>query len=205
MNYIFFDIDGTLHKEDIFLEFIQFSISKRLFNIVLFFPLILLFLLIYLVNNKGVFALNAILFLIFWGAKPNHVECMIDEFCCLFIQKMTLFKPVFDVLNNHLLNGDNIVLISGTPMALIEKIYPQFFENKNMTVIASITVKKYFSFYLEDRCIYKNKKVMLNKKFNRDVRFLCGYSDSLSDISILSLCENPYLVDKYGNINKMNV
>lgn len=29
MNYIFFDIDGTLHKEDIFFDFIQFSLKKE--------------------------------------------------------------------------------------------------------------------------------------------------------------------------------
>lgn len=204
MKYIFFDIDGTLHREDIFLEFIKFCISKRLFNLFILFPLIFLSFTLYLLNPKGKIALNCILFLIFLGINKKNIQNSIDEFCYYIPNKITPFNQVLDILENHLSNGDKVILISGTPVEFIKKIYPKFFNKKNITVIASITQKKYYSFYLKERCVHTNKKKMLNRFFNKEINFSYGYSDSLTDLPILNLCDKAYIIDKKGSLKKLH-
>ena len=71
MKYIFFDIDGTLHKEDIFFDFIQFSLKRRIINTVIFLPLLIVFGVCYFVQPKSKILLNIILFLIFLGSKKK--------------------------------------------------------------------------------------------------------------------------------------
>ena len=84
MNYVFFDIDGTLHKEDIFLEFIKCSIKERLLNSVIFLPIIFISFLIYLVNTKGKFGLNLILFFLFLGISESQLGTLTEKFCKSF-------------------------------------------------------------------------------------------------------------------------
>ena len=110
---------------------------------------------------------------------------------------MKVFKTILD---GHLKNGNKVVLISGTPLEFIEIIYPSYFKDDNMIIIASRTKFSFFSFFLDERCVFENKKNMLYKVFNTKIVFSNGYSDSLADLPILELCENAYIVDKNGNL-----
>lgn len=200
MNYVFFDMDGTLHKQDVFFDFIKYSITKRLINIVLFFPFIVFFTILYLINPKGKYALNGVLFFLFFGVKECELDKMIDSFCNKFLTYHTPFEYVKTILDNHVENGNKIILISGTPLEFIKIIYPDYFNSENIIVIASITKYSFFSFFLDERCVFKNKKNMLFEAFNEKILFSNGYSDSLADLPILELCENAYIVDKNGNL-----
>lgn len=198
MNYVFFDIDGTLHKEDIFLEFIKFSITKRLINFLVFSPLFLILFFLYIFNSKGKKVLNAILFLLFLGVSAEKLKIMIDVFCSKFLEKYTPFKEIDKILNNHIKNGNKIIMISGTPIDFINKIYPNYANNINIKIIASTTKNELFSFFLNERCVYKNKKNMLYNFYNQKINFSHGYSDSLTDSPILDLCDKAYIVNKNG-------
>ena len=204
MNYVFFDIDGTLHKEDIFLEFIKCSIKERLLNFVIFLPIIFISFLIYLVNTKGKFGLNLILFFLFLGISESQLGTLTEKFCKSFSLKMTPFDNALKQLEFHKANGDQVIFISGTPVEFIKQIYPSFFNTTNFEVIGSITRRNFGSFYLDERCIYKNKKKMLNNRFNAVLNFSYGYSDSLSDLPILTLCDKAYLVDKDGSMTSFD-
>ena len=204
MNYVFFDIDGTLHKEDIFFEFIKYSIKERLINFVIFLPIIFISFLLYLINKKGKLGLNFILFFLFFGISEKQLDILTEKFCKSFSQKMTSFDKPLKQLEFHKVNGDEVIFISGTPVEFIKQIYPNFFNTSNFEVIGSITCRKFFSFYLVERCIYKNKKTMLNNIFKADLNFSHGYSDSLSDLPILTLCDKAYLVDKDGSMTSFD-
>lgn len=204
MNYVFFDIDGTLHKEDIFLEFIKFSMKERLLNFVIFLPIIFISFLIYLSNTRGKFGLNLILFFLFVGISESKLDTLTETFCRSFSLKMTPFDNALRQLEYHKMNGDKVIFISGTPVEFIKKIYPSFFNTTNFQVIGSITRRKFGSFYLDERCIYNNKKTMLKTQFNTILNFSHGYSDSLSDLPILTLCDKAYLVNKDGSITSFD-
>lgn len=47
MKHIFFDLDGTLHKEDIEFAFMRFLLRKRILNLLIFLPIYPLALVIY--------------------------------------------------------------------------------------------------------------------------------------------------------------
>ena len=199
MNYVFFDIDGTLHKEDIFLEFLKFSLRKNLLNSILFFPILFTSSICYVINPRSKFPLNIILYFIFLGSSKKRIDYLINSFSKSFLSNFTQFKNIVDILELHLENENHIVLISGSPTEFIKKIYGDLYNNKNITVIGSETKKSLLSFFLKERCIYKNKRKMLEKKFQKKINFSHGYSDSLSDIPILELCKEAFIIQKDGS------
>lgn len=141
-----------------FLEFIKCSIKERLLNSVIFLPIIFISFLIYLVNTKGKFGLNLILFFLFLGISESQLGTLTEKFCKSFSLKMTPFDNALKQLEFHKANGDQVIFISGTPVEFIKQIYPSFFNTTNFEVIGSITRRNFGSFYLDERCIYKNKR-----------------------------------------------
>ena len=204
MKYIFFDIDGTLHKEDIFFDFIQFSLKRRIVNTVVFLPLLILFGLCYVIQPRSKIPLNIILFFIFLGSKKKKIKQMIECFCHFFLSYYTPFYDVTNLLEKHLNNGNHVVIISGSPMEFLKIIYPHFFKNQNITIIASKTQYALFSFFLKERCIFLNKKKMLDAYFKMDMEFYEGYSDSSMDMPILIRCKSAFWVDEVGHVKKIN-
>lgn len=200
MNYVFFDVDGTLHREDIFVAFIKFAISKRRFNFLIFLPMIAVSFILYLLNPKAKFPLNGILFLLFLGVSEYRLNFMIAEFCGHFKKNYTIFKNTNEKLQKHILDGSRVVIISGTPIELIAKIYPNYANDNNIDIIASIMKNQYFFYFLKERCIDNHKKTMLYHFYNKEVEFSHGYSDSLSDKPILELCREAYMVGKFGEL-----
>lgn len=200
MNYIFFDVDGTLHREDIFVAFIKFAISKRRFNCLIFLPMIAVSFILYSLKPKAKSPLNGILFLLFLGISEYRLNFIINEFCGHFKKNYTIFKNINEKLQKHILDGSRVVIISGTPVELIAKIYPNYANDSNIDIIASTMKKQYFSYFLKERCIDNHKKTMLYNYYDKNLVFSHGYSDSLSDKPILELCREAYMVGKFGEL-----
>lgn len=155
---------------------------------------------LYLLNPKAKFPLNGILFLLFLGVSEYRLNFMIAEFCGHFKKNYTIFKNTNEKLQKHILDGSRVVIISGTPIELIAKIYPNYANDNNIDIIASIMKNQYFFYFLKERCIDNHKKTMLYHFYNKEVEFSHGYSDSLSDKPILELCREAYMVGKFGEL-----
>lgn len=173
-------------------------------NTVIFLPLLIVSGLCYVIQPKSKKSLNIILFLIFLGLKKKKIKQMIECFCHFFLSYYTPFHDVTNILEKHLNNGNHVVIISGSPMEFLEIIYPHFFNNENITIIASKTQYALFSFFLKERCIFLNKKKMLDAYFKIEMAFYEGYSDSSMDLPILIRCRSAFLVDKVGRVEKIN-
>lgn len=195
MNNVFFDIDGTLHKEDIFFEFIKYSIFKKKIRVLLLLPIFLLSFIIYLLNKRSKIGINMILYALFFGAKNKEV--FISQFC----QQVRISKneKIFNILNSHIANGNIVFLISGTPEIFINYIYFDILEHKNVILIGSEISFGLNSMYLVNRCFFKKKLELLDQKTKTTVYFLEGYTDSKFDIPILERCSCKFFVLKNGD------
>ncbi|RKR70743.1 haloacid dehalogenase-like hydrolase [Otariodibacter oris] len=201
MKYIFFDIDGTLHKEDAFKAFIRYLIGKRWGNLVIFFPFILVGFLLHKMLPTGKFGINLVFFFLGIGSSLQKRGEYAEEFSSTFTYHP--FPDVVAKFSEYLNKGYHVVLISGSPKILIQHIYKEWLEHDNVTLIASEL--SLADFKLHSRCMAHHKLEMLDEHFQRAIYFEAGYSDSLSDLPVLTRCKFSFKVTEQGKIEPISI
>ncbi|OOH89355.1 hypothetical protein BMT54_06700 [Pasteurellaceae bacterium 15-036681] len=197
---IFFDLDGTLHKEDIFFSFILFLAKKRIFNTLILFPLLLQAVVLHLIFAKGKIGINLALFCLTLGTNQTKQKQFFTEFTQQF--KLTPFPKVMAELQQHLSQQKQIFLISGSPEPLIKPLYSELLTHRGVKLIGSQITHKSYAMRLSEHCYAENKVKMLDRFFPKTNGFEIGYSDSLSDKPIFERCRKVVLIDKNGKISK---
>lgn len=201
MNYIFFDLDGTLHQEDILKDYLYFMISHRTFFCLLLFPFFLTAILIYQCFSKKNWSLSLLYYLTHLGLTTKQQHELEQAFIQKFLAHYSPIQSMLKQLKQHLIANDHVFIISGSPQQLIEQIYPQFVECEKITIIGSETKHKWFSHMLTQRCFGMVKAEMLAQKCQHQMIDLdIGYSDSMTDLPLLKKCRWGYLVDKTGKL-----
>lgn len=203
-KFVFFDVDGTLHQQDLFLSLIQYTLKKRWLIGLLFLPLLLLGVLAYIIFNKHHIGLNIILYALFFGLTPSDINRIIDDFHQQFYPKLILHHKVLDRLYQHLHQGDVVFLISGSPTHILYKFYPSLINKPNIVLISSTLQPKYHSHLLYQRCYRHQKVIMADAHHQQKLYFRCGYSDSKDDLPIFERCLFTYWI-KNGDIIKNNI
>lgn len=118
MKTLFFDIDGTLHKEDILFDFIVFLYRKHWLKTLLCLPLILLGIILWKLGNNSNLGVNMLYFIACFGLSEQRYSHRVAEFAQRFKATYTPFVKVQAKLNHT----DRIFLISGSPVELIEAV-----------------------------------------------------------------------------------
>ncbi|MDO4697344.1 MAG: haloacid dehalogenase-like hydrolase [Pasteurellaceae bacterium] len=198
MKTLFFDIDGTLHKEDILFNFIVFLYRKHWLKTLLCLPLILLGIILWKLGNNSNLGVNMLYFIACFGLNEKGYRQAVAEFAQHFKATYTPFAQVQAKLNH----SDRIFLISGSPVELIQAVYPNLTQQPNVRLIGSISQAKWGSRYISERCYAEHKRVMLDREYP-NTQFDEGYSDSLKDLPILALCKQAFRVDKRGDIQPL--
>lgn len=196
MKHIFFDLDGTLHKEDILREFIKYLIKNRKLNLFFFFPLLPFAFLIYKILPTKKWSLNCLLFLITFGSSRLDTEQYLTHFKSVFIP--TALLNVQEVLKQHIEKQDKIWIISGSPVELIEIFYSDLLKHPQINLIGSHFTYKYRAILLKERCIAQDKVKMLDRKVHPQIQFDIGYSDNMSDLPIFRRCNQAVKISKDG-------
>ena len=198
-QFVFFDIDGTLHQQDLFLSFIGYTLKKRWLISLLLLPPTLLGVLIYFLFNRHSIGLNIILYAAFFGLTPPNINQLIDDFYHKFYPKLIIHHKVIDRLSHHLHQGDIVFLISGSPKEILHKFYQPLIHQPNIVLIASSLQPKYCSHILYERCYRHQKVIMADAYYQKTLYFRCGYSDSKDDLPIFERCLFTYWI-KNGDI-----
>lgn len=205
MNYIFFDLDGTLHQQDMLEDYLRFMVKNRFLWSILVSPFLFLSYVIYLCFSKKTWGLNPLFFVTHFGLSLQHKNKLAKEFKQLFLSEVMNISKMHQQMKQHIQAGDRIIIISGSLYELIDLIYPTLNQHQNIDVIASQTKKFLGSTILQSRCSGKNKVKLLDQKYaSHQIKFEMGYSDDLSDRPILKRCKWAYLVDKHGNLTLIN-
>ncbi|VFP79625.1 phosphatidylglycerophosphatase C [Candidatus Erwinia haradaeae] len=202
---VFFDLDGTLHKQDIFSSFIYWLLWRHPLNILLcglLLPLVGLGLLIY--GRATRWPISILLWSMTFGHRESVLLKREEQFTFWFSRRLTIFQKVHQQLIEYLQDEDvDIWLITGSPQSLVEKIYCNIILFKQVTLVASQMKRAYGGRVLFIRCVGKEKVFQLTKRIGHSLQLESGYSDSKQDDYLLFFCANRFRVTRLGEIRKL--
>lgn len=203
MKHIFFDLDGTLHQEDTGALFIKYLIKRRIINLIIFLPFLLIALGIYYLFPTKRASLNLILFFTTLGSTKKQYQQYINGFCKQFLP--TPIPQVYQAFEGHLAQQDNIFIISGSPLIIIEKLYPDWFKHPYIHVIGSLLTYRFGSLWLTEYCLAENKIKMLDERFQPAIQFEMGYSDSMTDLPLFLRSKQAFKITKGGELQELRL
>lgn len=205
MNYVFFDLDGTLHQQDMLEAYLKFILKNRLYWTIIFAPIIVITLLIYRIFAKKTWGLNPFFFMTHFGMTQKARQLLLEKFKQEFLQQAVSIQTMHKQLKQHIQAQDKVIILSGSLQELIELVYPQLAKHPQICVIASQTRSFFGSTILKRRCSGKNKIKILDETYApKIIKFEVGYTDSLIDKPVLQRCKWAYLVDKQGKLTLVN-
>lgn len=202
---VFFDLDGTLHQQDLFGSFLRYLVRRSLPNallVLLLSPAIVLGLLM-----KGR-AARWPMSLLLWGATFGHSEASLRareaHFVACFRGRVTEFPSVHQRLTQYLACTDaDVWLITGSPQSLVEQVYVDALWLPRVNLIASQMARRYGGWVLTLRCLGHEKVVQLEKKLGAPLQLYSGYSDSNQDNPLLAFCEHRWRVTPQGELQQL--
>jgi phosphatidylglycerophosphatase C len=122
---VFFDLDGTLHQQDMFGTFMRYLLRRQPLNALLVLPLLPVIGIALLLKGR---AARWPMSLLLWGCTFGRSEARLkqlqQDFVHWFRGHVTAFPVVQARLTSYLdANDADIWLITGSPQALVEQVY----------------------------------------------------------------------------------
>lgn len=202
---VFFDLDGTLHQQDMFGSFLRFLLRHQPIN-----ALLALFLLPavgvgLLVKGR---AARWPMSLLLWACTFGHSEARLREleadFVVWFRNKVTTFPVVHARLTEYLTSTDaDVWLITGSPQPLVEQVYFDTPWLPRVHLIASQHSRRFGGWVLTVRCLGHEKVAQLERKIGTPLRLYSGYSDSNQDNPLLYFCQHRWRVTPSGELQQL--
>jgi len=202
---VFFDLDGTLHQQDMFGTFMRYLLRRQPLNALLVLPLLPIIGGALLIKGR---AARWPMSLLLWGCTFGHSEARLKqlekEFVSWFRGHVTAFPVVQERLTNYLnANDADIWLITGSPQSLVEQVYFDTPWLPRVNLIATQMGRAYGGWVLTMRCLGHEKVVQLEKKIGTPLRLYSGYSDSKQDNPLLYFCQHRWRVTPMGELQQL--
>ena len=202
---VFFDLDGTLHQQDMFGSFLRYLLRRQPLNALLVLPLLPIIALGLLIQGR---AARWPMSLLLWGCTFGRSEARLKshqaDFVRWFRQHVTAFPAVQQRLTTYLLSSDaDIWLITGSPRSLVEQVYFDTPWLPRVNLIASQIERGYGGWVLPLRCLGHEKVTQLERHIGAPLRLYSGYSDSKQDNPLLSVCQHRWRVTPRGELQQL--
>jgi len=198
MNSIaFFDFDKTIISHDTGYYFILFSLKKHFLRLV--FALVLSPLAFtFFLSNKTRFIGNSIyLWLSTVGLSPKQLSELRANFIDYYLglPQVTIYKVALIEINDHARQGHQVVIVSGASQWMLDAIVERT-ELPELKIVGSNELRLFDGMVSSFHCFGQNKIKQLEKTVNlKSYHRVFGYSDSSSDIPLLSICHTKYMVN----------
>lgn len=196
-SLVLFDFDKTIISQDTGYAFILFSLQKSFLRKVfalLFSP----FALVLFLSQKTRFIGNSIyLWISTAGLSLRQLRILRTNFIAHYLSspKVCVYNDALMRIKTHINQGDQVVVISGASKWMLDAIFEQTQLPKIM-ILGSDENRLLGGMVSSFHCFGQNKVKVLEKKVNlQSYSSVVGYSDSSSDIPLLSLCHIKYLVN----------
>lgn len=202
---VFFDLDGTLHQQDMFGSFLFYLLRRLPLNV----PLVIMLLPLIggMMLIKGSAArqpMSLLLWGITFGRSEARLQRLQGEFVVWFRQKVRAFPIVQQRLTDYLHSPDaDVWLITGSPQPLVEKVYSDTPWLPEVKVIATQIARAYGGWVVTLRCLGHEKVVQLELHIGAPLRLYSGYSDSHQDNPLLYFCEHRWRVTPQGELQQL--
>ena len=202
---VFFDLDGTLHQQDMFGSFLRFLLRRQPLNALLVLPLLPIIALAMLIKVR---AARWPMSLLLWGCTFGRSESCLKvhqaDFVLWFRGHVTAFPVVQQRLTTYLLSSDaDIWLITGSPQSLVEQVYFDTPWLPRVNLIASQMARGYGGWVLPLRCLGHEKVAQLERQIGAPLSLYSGYSDSKQDNPLLSFCQHRWRVTPRGELQQL--
>ncbi|MFL0197071.1 HAD-IB family hydrolase [Clostridium sp. WILCCON 0269] len=203
-----FDVDFTLTKRETLLEFYIFMVKKKP-KLILYAPFSILSSILYLLKlfPAGKTKENFIAFIN--GIDENDMKLLVKEFYEKRLSKI-IYTDALETIKKLKSEGCKIYLISASAEFYLNELYNIKEVDKILGTRFTVSEGKHSKKISGENCKgeEKVKRLMESlKKDNIEVDFKNSYmfSDSLSDLPLLNMVGNPYLINYKKNHNKIKI
>ena len=199
---IFFDLDGTLHQQDLFGSYLRWMLRRQPLNLLLVVPLLPVVIAGLLLCGRST---RWPMSLLLWSITFGHSEkCLVkreQQFTQAFRQRVTAFPIVQQRLADYLNSDDTDVwLITGSPQSLVEQVYFDSTFLPQVHLISSQMSRAWGGQILTLRCLGHEKVTQLEGKIGAPLQLYSGYSDSDQDQPMMVLCQHRFRVTPSGEL-----
>lgn len=203
---VFFDLDGTLHQQDLFGSFIRYLIRSLPANLLLLVPLLPIVGLGLLINGRSA---RWPVSLMLWAMTAGHAQGKLNRLMECFVEEMKSRLVPFPLVQERLeeyLRDDNttVWLVTGSPQPLVEAVYESSFFLPRVKLVATQIVYRCGGWTIAMRCLGEEKVRQLEQRLGKPLALYSGYSDSRQDNPVMSLCLHRWRIDPRGNINALS-
>lgn len=202
---VFFDLDGTLHKQDLFGCYLRDALRRQPWNLLLVIPLLPVILAAMAVKGR---AARWPMSVLLWAITAGHSEQQLQQreraFCERFRRQVTPFPGVRQRLDDYLAAGDaDVWLITGSPQSLVETVYQQAGFLSQVNLIATRIERRFGGRVLSLRCLGEEKVRQLESRLGQPLELFSGYSDSHQDNPLLAFCQHRWRITPSGEIQQL--
>lgn len=202
---VFFDLDGTLHQQDMFGTFMRYLLWRQPLNLLLVVPLLPVVGLGLLIKGRAArWPMSLLLWSITFGRPERTLLRREAAFAQWFRQRVTAFPVVQQRLTDYL-GSDNadVWLITGSPQSLVEQVYYDSAFLPRVKLIASQMRRGFGGRVLAMRCLGHEKVAQLEEKIGTPLQLYSGYSDSKQDNPLLFFCQHRWRVTPRGELQQL--
>lgn len=202
---VFFDLDGTLHQEDMFGSFMRFLLRRLPLNLMLVVPSLPMVGLGMLIGGRATrWPMSLLLWSMTFGRSEARLKGLERQFVSYFRHKVTAFPVVQMRLRQYLDATDaQVWLITGSPERLVEQVYQDSAFLPRVRLVGSRIERRYGGWVLPMRCLGVQKVVQLEQRLGAPLKLFSGYSDSKQDNPLLFFCEHRWRVSKQGELQQL--
>jgi phosphatidylglycerophosphatase C len=202
---VFFDLDGTLHQQDMFGSFLRYVLRHQPLNLLLVVPLLPVILAGLAVNGRAArWPMSLLLWASTFGRSERRLKRLEADFVRWFRQRVTAFPVVQARLSDYLTRRDaEVWLITGSPQSLVEQVYGDTAWLPRVNIIASRMERRCGGWGLSLRCLGHEKVVQLEQEIGAPLQLYSGYSDSEQDNPLLHFCQHRWRVTPQGDLHQL--
>ncbi|MCX9931146.1 phosphatidylglycerophosphatase C [Escherichia coli] len=202
---VFFDLDGTLHQQDMFGSFFALFTASPTAECVAC-PAVVADHSHCVIDKRpcGTLADESASVGMHFGHNEARLQALQADFVRWFRDNVTAFPLVQERLTTYLLSSDaDIWLITGSPQPLVEAVYFDTPWLPRINLIASQIQRGYGGWVLTMRCLGHEKVAQLERKIGTPLRLYSGYSDSNQDTPLLYFCQHRWRVTPRGELQQL--
>jgi phosphatidylglycerophosphatase C len=202
---VFFDLDGTLHEQDMFGSFMRFLLWRMPQNLLLVVPLLpVIGAGMLLWGRTARWPMSLLLWSITFGHGEAHLKDLELRFVAWFRKRVTAFPVVQMRLREYLDKHDaEVWLITGSPQRLVEQVYTDSAFLHRVRLVGSRMARRNGGWVLPLRCLGMQKVSELEQRLGSPLKLYSGYSDSKQDNPLLFFCEHRFRVSKQGELQQL--
>jgi HAD superfamily hydrolase (TIGR01490 family) len=194
---VIFDVDKTLVRGQSQNILLNYLFKKRIIGFWYYIKILWWFILykMHLVKNPRPIMEYAFSF---WkGQSEEYANKMMDDFFETTLKKY-IYPEAVEIINNHIKNGDKVMLLSNAIEPLIKRVAKELGGVDYVSTRLEIVGGKFTGKMIDDM-VYGPKKIEkirdYVKKSNLSLENSWAYADHISDLGLLELSTHPVAVN----------